>query len=150
MEQLQTSFSGLVIFECLFAKLVLKERLWPYFRHLRGGEIHVCHVVVMMLILHLLLGFRELRDVRYYHDDDMVKQLLGPEHPPKVATVSRALSNAGSLIRQTGDQERAVRPQGSAVSGPHQRTNISAVVSRGHEIVSNIVPPAGHQVEPDP
>ncbi len=89
-----TSFSGLIIFHRLFAKLGLKERLGRCFRHLRGSEIYGHHVIVMMLIVHLLLGFRELRDVRYYHDDEMVKRLLGLKHLPEISTVSRALANA--------------------------------------------------------
>lgn len=89
-----TSFSGLIIFQRLFARLGLKERLRRCFRHLRGSEIYAHHVVVMMLIVHLLLGFRELRDARYYHDDEMVKRLLGLKHLPDVSTVSRALASA--------------------------------------------------------
>jgi len=89
-----TSFSGLVIFQRLFAKLGLKERLWGCFRHLRGSEIYAHHVIVMMLIVHLVLGFRELRDSRYYRDDAMVKRLLGLKHLPEVSTVSRALASA--------------------------------------------------------
>ena len=89
-----TSFSGLIIFQRLFAKFGLKGRLWRCFRHLRGSEIYAHHVVVMMLIVHLLLGFRELRDARYYHDDEMVKRLLGLKHLPEVSTVSRALASA--------------------------------------------------------
>ena len=89
-----TSFSGLVIFQRLFARLGLKGRLWRCFRHLRGSEIYAHHMVVMMLIVHLLLGFRELRDARYYHDDEMVKRLLGLKHLPEVSTVSRALASA--------------------------------------------------------
>ena len=48
----------------------------------------------MMLIVHLVLGYRELRDARYYHDDEMVKRLLGLKHLPEVSTVSRALASA--------------------------------------------------------
>ena len=72
-----TSFSGLVIFQRLFATLGMKERLWRCFRHLRGSEIYAHHVIVMMLMVHLLLGFRELRDARYYHDDEMVSGCWG-------------------------------------------------------------------------
>ncbi len=89
-----TSFSGLIIFQRLFTKLGLKARLWRCFRHLRGSEIYSHPVIVMMLIVHLLLGFRELRDARYYHDDEMVKRLLGLKHLPEVSTVSRALASA--------------------------------------------------------
>ena len=61
-----TSFSGLLIFQRLFSKLELKERLGRCFRHLKGGEIYGHAVIVQMLVVHLLLGFRELRDARYY------------------------------------------------------------------------------------
>ena len=89
-----TSFSGLIIFQRLFTKLGLKERLRQCFRHLAGGRIYAHHVVVMMLIVHLVLGYRELRDARYYHDDEMVKRVLGLKHLPEVSTVSRALAKA--------------------------------------------------------
>lgn len=92
--QLLTSFSGLIIFQRLFAKLGLKERLWRCCRHLKDQSIYGQHIIVMMLIVHLLLGFRELRDARYYLDDEMVKRLLGLKYLPEVSTVSRALAGA--------------------------------------------------------
>ena len=45
-----------------------------------------------MLIVHLLLGYRRLQDIRYYQDDHMVRRLLGLERLPDVATVSRTLA----------------------------------------------------------
>lgn len=87
-----TSFSGLVIFQGLFRRLKLKERLWRCFRHRESRFIYADHVIVLMLIVHLLLGFRELRDTQYYRDDEMVKRLLGLKHLPEVSTISRALA----------------------------------------------------------
>ena len=49
---------------------------------------------MMVLVVHLLLGYRALRDVRYYRDDEMVKRLLGLKRLPDVATISRGLANA--------------------------------------------------------
>ena len=49
----------------------------------------------MWLILHLLLGFRRLRDVDYYRDDPVVLRLLGVRRLPDVATVSRTLAKMG-------------------------------------------------------
>jgi hypothetical protein len=46
------------------------------------------------LIVHLLLGYRELRDSRYYRDDPLVKRLLGLNRLPDVATLSRMLQQA--------------------------------------------------------
>lgn len=88
-----TSFSGLVIFQGLFARLKLKERLWRCFRHRGGRSIYGEHMIVLMLIVHLLLGFRELRDTRYYREDAMVKRLLGLRQLPEVSTISRTLAD---------------------------------------------------------
>lgn len=48
----------------------------------------------LQLVLHLLLGYRELRDSRYYRDDPLVKRLLGLRRLPDVATISRMLKEA--------------------------------------------------------
>src|SRR5439155_15618578 len=42
----------------------------------------------------LLLGYRELRDSRYYRDDPLVRRVLGLTRCPDVATISRALASA--------------------------------------------------------
>jgi len=47
----------------------------------------------MQLIVHLLLGYRELRDVAHYHDP-LVQRLLGLKQLPDVATISRMLKGA--------------------------------------------------------
>ena len=46
----------------------------------------------MLLIVHLLLGFRRLRKVYYYRDDLIVLRLMGLRRLPDVSTISRALS----------------------------------------------------------
>jgi hypothetical protein len=51
------------------------------------------HVVVLLLIVYLLIGYRRLREMDYYRDDPMVKRLLGLNRIPDVVTVSRALAN---------------------------------------------------------
>jgi len=45
----------------------------------------------LQLIVHLLLGYRELRDKRHYEDDPLVKRLLGLKRLPDVGTLSRVL-----------------------------------------------------------
>ncbi len=46
----------------------------------------------MLLIVHLLLGYRQLQDMRYYRDDPVVHRLLGVKRLPDVATISRSLA----------------------------------------------------------
>ena len=91
-DQQLTSFSGLVIFQRLFEHLRLKNRLRRCFRHRGVGPIFGHASIVLLLVVHMLLGYRELRHLRYYQNDPLVCRLLGLKHLPDVATVSRALS----------------------------------------------------------
>ena len=93
-DQQLTSFAGTIVFQLLFQRLDLKARLKPCFPA-KSPAIFGPHLIVMWLILHLLLGFRRLRDVDYYRDDPVVLRLLGVRRLPDVATVSRTLAKMG-------------------------------------------------------
>jgi hypothetical protein len=90
-DQRLTSFSGLLIFQALFGRLKLKQRLKGCFNHLKVSPIFGRHLVVLLLIVHLLIGFRRLREVDYYRDDPLVLRLMGLRKLPDVSTISRAL-----------------------------------------------------------
>jgi hypothetical protein len=92
--QALTSFSGLVLFQQLFAVLNLTARLRVCFRHLATGKVFGPATIFLQLVVHLLLGFRELRDSRAYRDDPLVKRILGLGRLPDVSTVSRMLQKA--------------------------------------------------------
>jgi len=104
-DQALTSFSGLIVFQALFAKLDFKERLQACFRHLDVSPIFGHHTVMLLLVVHLLLGYRRLRELRFYEDDPMVGRLLGLSRLPDIATVSRALSSADA---QSADKTRSL------------------------------------------
>ena len=91
-DQQLTLFSGLLIFQQLFKRIELKKRLKKCFAHLKVSPIFGRHLVVMMLVVHLLLGFRRLREIDYYRDDPIVLRLMGLRKLPNVSTISRALS----------------------------------------------------------
>ncbi len=91
-DQKLTSFAGLVVVQSLFARLKLKERLRGCFDHFSTSPIFGYHVIVMVLMVHLILGYRRLREMDYYRDDPMVQRLLGLNRLPDVATVSRAMA----------------------------------------------------------
>ena len=91
-DQQLTSFSGLLIFQLLFRRINLKQRLKKCFSHLKVSPIFGHHLVVMLLIVHLLLGFRRLREADYYRDDPLVLRLMGLRKIPDVSTISRSLS----------------------------------------------------------
>jgi hypothetical protein len=90
-DQTLTSFSGLLIFQVLFRRLDLRERLKKCFEHMKVSPIFGRHLVVLLVIVHLLLGFRRLREVDYYRDDPLVLRLMGLRKLPDVSTISRAL-----------------------------------------------------------
>lgn len=91
-DQKLTSFAGLVLYQALFSRIGLKQQLSGCFRHLKVSPIFGHGVVVLLLVVHLLLGYRRLQDMRYYADDPMVHRLLGLARLPDVATVSRSLA----------------------------------------------------------
>jgi hypothetical protein len=89
-----TSFAGLVVFQQFFAVLRLKVRLARCFAHQTAGKVFGRAILFLQLVVHLLLGYRELRESRYYQDDPLVKRLLGLRRLPDVATLSRMLKEA--------------------------------------------------------
>jgi hypothetical protein len=89
-----TSFSGLIIIQKLFTALAFPSRLRGCFAALDGGKIFPRATLFLQLIVHLLLGYRELQQSRYYQDDPLVKRLLGLKRLPDVATLSRFLKEA--------------------------------------------------------
>ena len=93
-DQTLTSFAGLVLLQKFFATLQLKTRLAACFRAFRQGKVFDRAGLFLQLIVHRLLGFRELQDVRYYQDDPLVKRLLGLKRLPDVSTLSRMLKEA--------------------------------------------------------
>ena len=95
-DQQLTSFSGLLIFQLLFKRINLKQRLKKCFAHLKVSPIFGRHLIVLLIIVHLLIGFRRLREIDYYRDDPIVLRLMGLRKLPDVSTVSRALSKLES------------------------------------------------------
>jgi hypothetical protein len=90
-DQRLTSFAGLVVIQKFFQRISLKSRLQACFRHQPQTKIFGRATVFLQLIVHLLLGFRELRDADHYQDDPLVQRVLGLKRLPDVATLSRML-----------------------------------------------------------
>ncbi len=91
-DQKLTSFSGLLIFQLLFKRMNLKNKLKKCFSHMKVSPIFGHHLIVMLLVVHLILGFRRLREIDYYRSDPLVLRLLGLKKLPDVSTISRSLS----------------------------------------------------------
>ncbi len=106
-DQRLTSFSGCVLLQELFRGLRLRERLRECFEHRSEGLMVGFPSVVLILIVHLMLGFRRLRDIERYRDDPVVLRALGLRRMPNVSTVCRTLCRAdGVSVRNVRLQSR--------------------------------------------
>ena len=85
-DQTLTSSAGLVLFQKFFASIDLKSRRHRCFEPRRPGKAFPPATAFLPLIVHLLLGFRELQDGRYDRDDPLVQRLLGLRRLPTVAS----------------------------------------------------------------
>jgi len=92
-ERRLTSYSGLVIFQALFHSMKLRARLRRCFRHLKSSRIFGHASIMLLLVVHVILGFRRLRGLDYYRDDPLVARVCGVRRLPDVATVSRTLAS---------------------------------------------------------
>jgi hypothetical protein len=91
-DQRLTSFAGLVVIQRFFQLISFKLRLQTCFRHLSQGKVYDRATMFMQLVIHLLLGYRQLRDAAHYQDDPLVQRVLGLKCLPDVVTISRMLS----------------------------------------------------------
>jgi len=90
-DQTLTSASGLVLFQVLFDRLDLRRRVRRACRHVRGVGDFKLPELFLTLVIHIVLGYRELDDVKFYNDDPLVLRVLGLRRLPSTATLSRRL-----------------------------------------------------------
>ena len=91
-EQHLTSFSGLVIFQLLLKALQLKSRLKQCLEKRLSSQPYGHATIVLILVVHITLGYRKLSDIKYYQNDPMVKHLHGVTSLPDSSTLSRRLN----------------------------------------------------------
>lgn len=106
-DQRLSSYSGLVIIQALIQKLQLRTRPKSCFRHLNRNPIVGFNVVALLLIVHLMLGYRRLREMERYQEDPLVLRLLGLSRFPDISTVTRRLSQVDrQSIRNVQEMNR--------------------------------------------
>jgi hypothetical protein len=91
-DQQLTAFAGLVVFQKLFETCQLRARLQGACAHLEARHYYSFSTILQCLIVHLVLGYRQLRESAFYREDPLVKRVLGLKSLPSVPTVSRMLS----------------------------------------------------------
>lgn len=89
-----TSFAGMFIFQKLFNDIDLAKDLRKACSSLSSRSTRQYHhgSITFLLTVHLILGFRKLRDTDYYRDDPMIKHVLNLKKLPSVPTLSRMLN----------------------------------------------------------
>ena len=99
-DQKLTSFAGIVLWQSLFQTLDVKASLTRCFSHLPGSSTYGHGVIMLLLTIHLVLGYRRLQDIRFYADDALVQRALGLTSLPDASTVSRHLAamDEGSVV----------------------------------------------------
>ena len=109
-QQRLTSFAGLAVWSPFWDVLDFKTHLRRCFNHIGGGKVYGRATLFLQLILHLLLGYRDLRDSVHYQDDPLVQRVLGLKRLPNVATLSRLLKEADekSIAKLRGVLRRLV------------------------------------------
>ena len=98
-DQRLSSFAGLIVFQAFFSQLNLKFRLKRCFGSIHRSSIIGVHTVALILIVHIILGFRRLGEMDRYKDDPIVLRVLGLRRFPDVATVSSVYQSQGDLHR---------------------------------------------------
>jgi hypothetical protein len=73
-------------------------------RRARGAGDFKLPELFLTLVIHIVLGYRELDDVKFYNDDPLVMRVLGLRRLPSTATLSRRLRSV-DMATITGLQE---------------------------------------------
>lgn len=103
-DQQLSSFPGLIVFQRLLQQLDLRNRIRGCFVGVVSKRSYSAACVVETLMIHVLLGYRQLRDVAFFQDDPIVKRVKGLASVPGQSTLSRVLNeiNAQAVERSAG------------------------------------------------
>ena len=130
-----TSYAGLVIFQALLTRLGFVAALKNSLGHLTKGA-YGQPAIVLLLIVHLLLGFRRLRGLDYYRDDPLVLRVMGLKRLPDVSTVSRKLRSMDTkgVENLLGLNRALVLGRLNAIAAPRVTMDFDGVVqsTKGH------------------
>jgi len=99
-DQRLSSYAGAIVLQALYARLKLKERLRRCFAVVAGAA-YTTQTMFLLLVTHLLIGCRELRDRDYYADDPVIKRVVGLQRLPDVSTIARRMNGqtSASVVR---------------------------------------------------
>lgn len=88
-----TSYSGMVLFQALFRRLDLKGRLLRRLGRAKGAAYGL-HLLFLQVLVHVIAGFRRLRERDYYADDPLLPDVVGVHRLADTSTLTRRLGDA--------------------------------------------------------
>lgn len=92
-DQRLTSYSGMVLFQALFRRLDLKGRLLRRMGRAKSAAYGL-HLLFMQVLVHVLAGFRRIRERDYYADDPLLPDVIGVHRLADTSTLTRRLGEA--------------------------------------------------------
>ena len=107
-DQKLTSFAGIILFDQVFRTLDMKKKLATCFSHLRRTSLYGFHTLGLVVLVHIILGWRRLREIAFYENDPLVNRVVGLKKLPTVSTLSR-------FFKEMDD--RAAEKVGTVVTG---------------------------------
>jgi Transposase DDE domain group 1 len=108
-DQKLTSYAGLILFEALFKCIDIRNKLLSCFKHLTTSPSYKHGTIILLLMIHLIIGYRRVRDACYYQDDEMVKRILGLKKLPDISTTSRIMKTCdGKCVNNVREVSRNI------------------------------------------
>lgn len=83
----------MVLFQALFRRLDLKGRLLQSLGRAKGAAYGL-HLLFLQVLVHLLAGFRRLRERDYYANDPLLPSMVGVHRLADTSTLTRRLGEA--------------------------------------------------------
>lgn len=91
-DQQLSSFAGLIVLTPLFKRLHLDRRFEDCFASLaKHTHAYSFGLFFKVLVIHIILGYRKLREVDAWREDPIVRRVLGADAVPSAPTLSRML-----------------------------------------------------------
>ena len=88
-----TPYAGLAVVDALFRAAGLRRRLRACFPERPNGGVYGIWRIVLMLVVHLMLGFRRISHSEFYREDPMVRRVVGLSKLPGERAISRTLAS---------------------------------------------------------
>lgn len=99
-EQRLTSFSGMILFDEIFQAVDMKKKLTSCFSHIKRTSLYGFGTLCLVTLVHIILGWKRLRDISYYENDPIVNRVVGLKKLPTVSTLSRFFKDADDLAAE--------------------------------------------------